>query len=484
MQLRQELDLEEQAYRQRRSDHADAVSVKLAQSRRGGEWYQRLLHRTYRLAVPRGQRVLELGCSHGDLLAAVHPSYGLGIDLSEAMIGEAKRRHPELDFRVGDVADSALAQYFDIIILSDLINEVWDVRHVLSTLRPACHPGTRVILNFHNNLWRPFLSLARGLDWALPVLAQNWLTPDDVRNLLKLSGFEMVRHSPEILLPLPVPLLAGLANRALVKIWPFSAFALTHFVVARPAAITSDAQPKKPPLVSVLIPVRNEAGNIRALLDSVPEFPGGTELIFVEGHSSDNTYATTENLLPEYAHRRTVLMKQPGIGKADAVFAGFDRAKGDVLMILDGDMSVMPSDLWGFYNALVSGQGEFINGVRLVYPMQGEAMRFLNMVGNKLFGLIFSYLIGQPIKDTLCGTKVFSRQHYREIRDATKAMRQADPFGDFRLLFGASQMNLSIIDMPIRYRERTYGKTNIDRWRHGWMLIRMAMTGLVRVKMR
>jgi len=456
----------------------------MARSRRGGAWYQRLLHRTYRLSVPRGRRVLELGCGHGDLLACVEPSYGVGIDLAPEMIAEAKRRYPALQFQTGDAHDPALSETFDVIILSDLVNELWDVQRVLTNLKPLCHAGTRLVLNFHNNLWRPLLSLARRLGWALPVLEQNWLTPEDVKNLLALSGYETVRHSPKILLPLPIPLLAGLANRVLVNLWPFSAFSLTHFIVARPTGMIPTAWRETPPLVSVLIPVRNEAGNIRALLDTVPEFPGGTEMIFVEGHSTDDTYATVDRQLPEHPRRRCVLMKQPGVGKADAVFAGFERAQGDILMILDGDLSVAPEDLRRFYDVLISGQGEFVNGVRLVYPMQGEAMRFFNMVGNKCFSLIFSYLFERPIRDTLCGTKAFSRRHYEEIRDCTEGISTADPFGDFRLLFGAAQSNLSIVEMPIRYRARTYGQTNINRCEHGWMLVKMAAIGLLRLKMR
>lgn len=183
-----------------------------------------------------------------------------------------------------------------------------------------------------------------------------------------------------------------------------------------------------------------------------------------------------------FQDRHCRLLKQAGVGKGDAVRTGFSHASGDMLMILDGDMTVPPEDLPRFYEALCSGKGEFINGVRLVYPMEKEAMRFLNLVGNKFFSLAFTWLLGQPIKDTLCGTKVLWKEDYERIAQKRSCFGDFDPFGDFDLLFGAAKLNLKIMEMPVRYRERTYGSTNISRWRHGWMLLKMVFFALRRIK--
>jgi glycosyltransferase involved in cell wall biosynthesis len=161
---------------------------------------------------------------------------------------------------------------------------------------------------------------------------------------------------------------------------------------------------------------------------------------------------------------------------------GFQHAQGDILMILDADLTVPPEDLPRFYNALYKGRAEFINGVRLVYPMEKEAMRFLNLLGNKFFSLVFSWLLGQPIKDTLCGTKALWKTDYERIAANRSYFGDFDPFGDFDLLFGAAKLNLKIIEVPIRYRERTYGTTNISRWKHGWLLLRMVFFALRRIK--
>ena len=299
--------------------------------------------------------------------------------------------------------------------------------------------------------------------------------------MLYLSGFEMIRRWQEVLFPLRIPAVDSFFNKYLVKIAPFRMAALTNFLIARPSWQRKVAGDRKP-LVSVVVPARNEAGNIENVFRRVPEMGAGTELIFVEGHSTDDTYAVIERSAANYPDRRVKILRQTGRGKGDAVRAGFAEAEGDILMILDADLTVAPEDLPRFYEALRSGKGEFVNGVRLVYPMEAQAMRFFNLIGNKFFAGAFSWLLGQTIKDTLCGTKVLSRQNYELIARNRGYFGEFDPFGDFDLIFGAAKLNLKIVDVPIRYAERTYGETNIARWRHGWLLIRMVMFACTRIK--
>jgi SAM-dependent methyltransferase len=470
-----------EAYRARRVAHWDALG-RSWQGRRGlATAYHHRLQRVYQFLVPRGLRVLELGCGEGDLLASLQPADGIGVDFSPAMIEQAQRRHPDLRFVTADAHDlSALPGPFDVIVLSDLLHDAWDVQGLLTGLQRLSHPGTRVVMNFYSRLWELPLAAAARLGLSRPVLKQNWLTVSDVTNLLTLSGFQVVRSWQEVLLPVAVPGLAALANRVLVRLWGFRHQALANFVLARPVQPPDPARPL--PRVTVVIPARNEAGNIPALFTRTPEMGGGTELIFVEGHSSDDTFAAIERGLAANPHRPARLFRQSGRGKGDAVRLGFSQATGDILMILDADMTVPPEDLPRFYDALHSGKGEFVNGVRLTYPMQDGAMRFANLLGNKFFSLAFSWLLGQPIKDTLCGTKVLRRDAYQALASNRAYFGDFDPFGDFDLLFGASKLGLQIVELPIRYRERTYGSTNIQRWRHGWVLLKMCVFAAGRIK--
>jgi SAM-dependent methyltransferase len=468
------------AYNARRAAFWDANAPRAQESRRRwGRYYHRRLDEIYAFVIPPHQRVLEIGCGEGDLLAAMKPSRGVGVDLSAARLAEARRCHPHLQFVQADAHSLPLDEKFDFIILSDVLGDLWDIQRVLEGLHALCLPHTRIVMNFYSRLWEQPLALAQKLGLKNKTLRQSWLTVPDVANLMYLTGFEMMRNWEEIILPIDVPLAARFLNKVVVRLWPFKHLALTNFVIARP-------QPRPaatPPLVSVIVPARNEAGNIAAIMARTPQMGTGTELIFVEGHSSDDTHAAIERAIAENPQRRCRLFRQTGKGKGDAVRLGFAQASGDVLMILDADLTVPPEYLPRFYEALVSGKGDFINGVRLVYPMEDRAMRPINFLGNKFFSLTFSWLLGQPIKDTLCGTKVLRKEEYNRIAANRAYFGDFDPFGDFDLLFGAARLNLKIVDVPIRYHERTYGTTNIDRWRHGALLLKMAWFAMRRMKM-
>jgi SAM-dependent methyltransferase len=462
-------------FQRTRIEHWDGVAQKRDAWQGAGTWYHRRLEEVYKFHVAPQQRILEIGCSNGDLLATLKPARGVGIDFSPEMICQAKKLHPEIEFYQLDAHDlSSLQGPFDIIIFSDTVNDLWDVQRSFEEVRSLCTPSTRVIINFYSHLWQIPLTLAQSLGLATPLLSQNWLTREDIFNMLHLADFEVIRSTNEVLWPLP---LGAFANRYLVRIWPFRSLALTNLVIARPNQKLTEKSS-----VSVVVAARNEAGNIKSIFERLPHMGQDTELIFVEGHSNDETYATIEKEILRHPQVSSLLLRQPGIGKADAVRTGFAKAKGDLLMILDADLTVPPEDLPRFYDAIASGRGEFINGVRLVYPMEKEAMRSLNFLGNKFFSLAFSWLLGQPIKDTLCGTKVMWRDDYNRIASNRSYFGDFDPFGDFDLIFGAAKLNLKIVDLPIRYRERTYGTTNISRWKHGLLLMRMVAFAARRIK--
>jgi 2-polyprenyl-3-methyl-5-hydroxy-6-metoxy-1,4-benzoquinol methylase len=442
--------------------------------------YNRLLRQYYRFFVTPGARVLEVGCGVGDLLAALEPCVGIGIDFSRENIEIARSRHREhrhLSFHTAEAASFQVDGKFDYIILSDLVNDVADVQAVLEHVRKFAHERTRLVLNFFNHAWRPVLALAEKLELKAPTLPQNWLSASDMQNLLHLAGWEMVKQETKILSPVGISFFERLLNRLCAPV--LTEFCLTIFQVAR---LRSPERQKDQYTCSVVIPARNEEGNIEAAVQRIPELGAGTEIIFIEGHSKDKTWQEINRVAEKYPERRIKILKQKSKGKAGAVREAFEVATGDILMILDADLTMPPEQLSKFYEVLRSGAGEFVNGVRLVYPMEQQAMQFLNMVANKFFGLAFSWLLGQPVKDTLCGTKVLFRRDYQEIARNRSFFGDFDPFGDFDLLFGAARLNLKIADLPIRYQARTYGETNIQRWRHGALLFRMVGFAATRLK--
>ncbi len=438
--------------------------------------YRRLLAHYYNLLIPASASVLEIGCGSGELLAGLHAVRKTGIDLSAVQIAAARQRVHGAEFYVQAGEFLELPRQFDYIIVSDTLNLAADVQRLFERMHCVSHENTRLILNYYSSLWRPILSLAGTLGFKARQPQSSWLSTADVRNLLQLADWSPIVIQPRILVPVKCLGLEVLFNRWFAPV--FTWFCLTVFCVARPAR----PRPARPLTVSVIVPARNEAGNIAVAVQRTADLGAGTELIFVEGHSRDDTWARIQQAAQDHPGRNIKIMQQTGRGKGDAVRLGFAAATGDVLMILDADLTMPPEELGKFYDVIASGRAEFANGVRLVYPMDEEAMQFLNLCANKTFGLIFTWLLGQPVKDTLCGTKVLSRAHYERIAANRTYFGDFDPFGDFDLLFGAAKLNLKIADVPIRYRERTYGTTNIHRWSHGWLLLRMVLFAARKLK--
>ena len=370
----------------------------------------------------------------------------------------------------------------DWVLLNGNIHYEMDVQTFLEELRMVLMPSTRVILTFYSTLWKPFLRLATVLGLRGKTPEENWIANEDVHNLLLLANYELVRQESKLLVPIYIPLISFLANRFLAPLPAFRIFNLLNIAVARPLGVPNPSQ-SKAPSVSVIVPARNEAGNIEAVILRTPRMGPDDELIFIEGNSTDNTWETICKLAEKYERTHKVRAdRQEGKGKGDAVRKGFAVAKNEILIILDADLTVPPEELPRFYEALVSQKGEFINGSRLVYPMEKQAMKFLNLLGNKFFAVMFSFVLGQRFKDTLCGTKVLTRENYRKLAAYRSYFGEFDPFGDFDLIFGAARMALRIVEVPVHYRERTYGETNIHRWRHGMLLLRMLEFAAARIK--
>ncbi len=440
--------------------------------------YYRLLAQITRFQVPPGRTVLEVGSGSGDLLAALAPSDGVGVDVSDDMVRLARSRHPELRFELAAGEQLDLGRTFDYIVLSDLVPFVHDLMGLFRALARHSHAKTRLVVNSYNPLWRPVIRLAEALRLKPRKPIRNWVSPQDVRNLLELAGFDVVTTTSRILMPKWIPLLTTFLNGVVANLWPFNKLCLTYWIVGRPVG-----RPEREPTVSVVCACRNEEGHIDELVERLPRLGPATELVFVEGGSTDETRGAIERAIARHPELDISLHTQPGTGKGDAIRAGFAAAKHDVLMIVDGDLSVMPESLPQFYLALAEGRGELINGSRLVYDMEPGSMRFFNVLGNKLFSRLFEAVTGQHVKDTLCGTKVLLREDYERIASARSYFGEFDPFGDFDLLFGAARLNLKIVDLPVRYHPRLYGQTNISRWRHGLLLLQMTLFAFWKFKL-
>jgi len=442
------------------------------------KYYHRSLERYFSFLIPAGSNVLEIGCGTGELLHAVAPACGVGIDYAEEMIKIARESFPAYSFYTDDIEELQLKEKFDFIILSDLTMSLWDVQKAFHCLQQVCHEHTKIVISNYNFLWEPALKLAQKLGLKLKQPNQNWLSIQDIHNLLHLTGFELIKTDRKILFPFYIPLLSSFFNRFIANLPLANRLNLINLLVARPVTRSVD----KDYAVSIIVPARNEKGNIENAVKRLPAFGASQEFVFVEGHSSDHTYEEMLRVQAAYPDKNIKVLSQSGKGKGNAVRDGFEAATGDILFILDADLTTPPEDMPKFYEALKTNKGEFINGCRLVYPMEKQAMRLLNLIANKSFGVLFSYLLGQPLKDTLCGTKVLFKKDYERIRNNRRYFGDFDPFGDFDLLFGAAKLNMKITEIIVRYKDREYGSTQISRFRHGWLLLKMCVFAARKIK--
>lgn len=463
--------------------HSERLAPRRRQYRERAAFFHDEDLRYLRFLVPEGLRILDIGCGTGDLLAALKPSHGVGVDFSAGMIEEARRLYPQLEFKAGDAEDAgfmdSLAGPFDVILIADTIGSLDDCQATLVSLHRLCTRATRVIVVYYSHLWEPLLTLAEWIGWRAPQPPGNVLSPADIHAFGTLTDFGLVKSEKRLLSPLRLAGIGRLLNRFIATLPGVRNLSFRHYSVFRSLPRAREDTVKS---ATVLMPVRNERGNVERVVAELPRFCDDIEIMFVEGHSRDGTYEEVQRVIAANPDRDIKLIRQPGKGKGNAVFTGFDAARGDVLMILDGDLTVPADQLPKFWQAIVDGKGEFINGTRLVYPMEDEAMQFLNLIANRLFSIAFTWLLGQRFTDTLCGTKVLRRADYRRLKAGRAYFGDFDPFGDFDLIFGAAKLNLYCIEIPIRYARRTYGQTQISRFRHGFMLIKMVIFAFMRIK--
>ena len=437
--------------------------------------------------IPEKSNILELGTGNGHLLASLKPKYGLGIDFSKKLVEEAKKKYKELNFIEADIEklpvnlDNKIK--FDFVIICDTIGYLEDITETLDNLHKFFNEDTRLIVSYYSPLWLPFLNIATLLKLKMSNINSTLLGTSDIFNFLESSEFQTVRIDRKILIPFPIFGIERLINRYIAPLPLFSNICLRHYNISRSLKAIKSNKEKS---ASVIIPCKNERGNIRSAIERLPKFTNKIEVIFVEGNSSDGTWKEIKEVMKNNKKAKNKInikaFKQPSTGKADAVFYAFEKASNDILIILDGDLTVAPESLEKFWKKISSGEAEYVNGSRLIYPMDNNAMRFLNYIANKIFSILFSWLLGQRFTDTLCGTKVLSKKNYIRAKNKNKDLGNFDPFGDFFLIFGASRLCLKISEVPIRYKARVYGETQISRFSHGVLLIKMVIYAFLKIK--
>ena len=450
------------------------------------KYYYELLSRLLRFLVEPLKKVLSVRCDTGNVLAAVRPSDGKGVDICAEIVEIARQRNPSFNFAVAFPDKDEFRELFgedeifDYILFND-IGDTVDVLQAFQNLKPLCRRHTRLLVTTYNHFWEPLVTFAEWTGMKVPRVEQNWLSTTDIRNLMKLAGFEALETHRIVLVPKYVPFLSAFLNRFCARLPFLNRLCMTQVVVAR---MLPPPLSKEELSVSVIIPCKDEKGNVEPAVRRMPQLGEETEIIFCDDQSSDGTAEEVMRVRASYPHKEIRLEKGPGICKSKNVWNGFNAATGDILMILDADLTTMPEQLVYFLEVMASGQAEFVNGSRLVYALPKGAMNTANMLGNKFFSVAFTYLLSQRVKDTLCGTKVLWRSDWERIRPMLGSWGTEDRWGDYELLFGAAKLNLKILDLPVHYQERIYGTTKMTKvFRNGLVMLKMCWHGFLKLKL-
>src|SRR5579864_862750 len=445
--------------RDARRKHQESIAADRDEFIRSNRYFYDHLRRALQFIVPPGKDVLDVRCDTGYMLASLRPALGIGVEISEAMVERASSQHPELQFVQCDPEDLDLDQKFDYILFNHIFDTV-DILRSLERIKKHCTSETRIVVINYNYAWTPILDFASKLGLRSQSVEPNWISENDVRGFLKLAGFRPVRIHRLMLCPKWIPGLSLLLNGLLARLPGLRAFCMMQIIVAR---LVAEPKRENDVAVSVVVPCRNEVGNVQQAVERIPVMGKHTEILFCDDRSTDGTAAEVRRMMALYPDKDIRLIEGPGMCKAENVWTGFRAAKGDILVILDADLTVMPEELPMFVRALLNSRGEFVNGSRLVYPVPQFAMKFANTIGNKLFGRVFSFLLDQRIKDTLCGTKVLWRKDWLRMETNVGMWGVKDLWGDYELLFGASKLHLEIVEVPVHYQERMHGVTKMTK---------------------
>ncbi|MBN2610991.1 MAG: glycosyltransferase [Bacteroidales bacterium] len=458
-------------------NYYNQLAVKRRRYLNRNSYYHKSILKFFRMVIPRGASVLELGCATGDLIGKLEPAYGVGIDISNMMIQLASEKYPQINFICDDAEKFDTDKKFDYIIISGIVGTVGNIQILLEKAQKWMTTDTRVFIDFYNPLWYPLIKIGEKIGQKMPEKVKNWLSVDDIENFMYISGYQVIKRKYLMFFPKYIPLVSYILNKFIGNLPVIRRLSLNSVVIARPMKPKEDATEK---FCSVVITCRDEEGNIEGLVTRIPKMGKKTEIIFVEGHSRDNTVGKIQEMIAKYPDKDIKMLKQKGIGQGDAFRYGYDEAKGDFVIWLEADLTTPPEEAIHFWEAYINNTGEYVNGSRFIYKMEKSAMPLFNFLGNRFFGILFTSLLKQRFTDTLCGFKGISKKNYIKIRQQIDYFGDFDPFGDFELIFGAIKNNLKVAEIPVHYHPRQYGESKaygqsfFSFMKHAMLLLRMS----------
>lgn len=355
---------------------------------------------------------------------------------------------------------------FDLIIITDIFEVSNDIYGFVSNLKNFLNLNGKILLTSINPKWNIILRIFEILGLKKNSYINSYIQPKKISSIFVSLGFENIRNYNKQIFPFRILGIGTILNIFLEIVFSFFNLGIKTYFLYQNIEKHATKLSK-----TIIVPAKNEEGNLQELVSRIPKFNEYYEIIIACGPSKDNTINKALEIKESKIHENIIVFEQSKNGKANAVWEATDRSSCEVIAILDADISVDPEELVYFFEIIENGYCDFVNGTRLMYPMEDSAMRVINKFGNRSFQLIISKLINVNLSDTLCGTKVFKKESLYSLKKWQESMSIADPFCDFDLIFSNAISGVKISEYPVHYRNRKYGKTNISRFRDGWKLI-------------
>lgn len=355
---------------------------------------------------------------------------------------------------------------FDVIVVTDVLEIYSDIYLFLEKLNNLLEDNGKLILSSVNTRWGNLLKIAELLGLKSKTNNFSYIHLNKIEKISNGAGYDLIETITRQFIPFKFLYLGNIINKILELLLFYFKFGVKTYIVLRKISIREKSLSK-----TIIIPAKNEEGNLEELVSRIPKFEN-CEIIFSIGESSDRTLEVSKKIIDKNSDFNIKLIEQSKNGKANAVWEAIALSSGDVLAILDSDLSVDPETLKDFFKIIESNSADFVNGTRLVYEMEKGSMRIINKLGNRVFQYLIGKIINEDLTDSLCGTKVFKKDLIKKIFWWQDNFNLKDPFGDFDLIFAASYTGQKILEYPIHYRTRKYGTTQISRFRDGFKLVK------------
>tara|TARA_B110000977_G_scaffold125183_1_gene160299 strand:+ start:1495 stop:2904 length:1410 start_codon:yes stop_codon:yes gene_type:complete len=345
---------------------------------------------------------------------------------------------------------------FDHIVIADIEHQKFITKNLID-LNEKIDNECRVIVLSKSIFWSTLINFYKKIKNIGPD-KNNFLPYSNLRKIFLNTNFEIVKNEKIIFFPFQFSLLTKFINQ-IFRFPVLNFFCMINLTVLKKVQKKNyQAEGKK---ISFIIPCKNEGGNIKFFYEKIINSTINAEFLFGNDNSSDNTLDEIKKLQQAIPNKEIKIYDGPGVCKSENVYKGINLASGEIILIYDADLTVSFDDLVNSINLLLKTDADFINCTRMIMPQQKNAMKFLNFYGNLFFAFLFSILFKQKITDTLCGTKIFFKKDWEQIKKYNNTWGAKDLWGDFDLLLGAYKNNLKIVENPISYTDRKEDETKM-----------------------